>query len=271
MSKKVPLSVCVMACNDEWVLERCLAAVQWADEIVVAVDTKSHDRTEKIAREWATRVEVHRYEGDIEQKRWVTAHARHEWVLSIDSDEVVSPELAAEIQALFRAELPTEAGFAVNRIAFHLGRWVRHGDWYPDWKLRLLYLPRARWVGENPHGRAEVDGPVTRLAGDLAHYSYRDVADQIDRIQFHSSQAAHALHAQGRRARLTDVVVRPPARFLRSYVLKGGFLDGFVGFVVAAAIATSVFLKYTKLWELERAGPGRSGAGERPPGSPRDA
>jgi hypothetical protein len=262
MSERIPLSVCVMACDDDWVIERCLASVQWADEIVVAVDTKSHDRTEKIAREWATRVEVHRYEGDVEQKRWVTAQACNEWVLSIDSDEVVSPELAAEIQALFRAGSPQGAGFAVNRIAFHLGRWVRHGDWYPDWELRLLHMPRARWVGENPHGRAEVDGPVARLAGDLAHYSYRDVADQIDRIQLHSGEAARALHAQGRRARLTDVVLRPPARFLRSYVLRGGFLDGFVGFEVAAAIATSVLLKYTKLWELQRAARGQTeGAG----------
>jgi len=144
----------------------------------------------------------------------------------------------------------------MNRVAWHLGRWVRHGDWHPDWKLRLFERARARWVGRNPHGRAETDGRVARLDGDLLHYSYRDLADQLERIGVHTTQAAEALYREGRRPRLSDLVFRPPARFARGYVLKLGFLDGVVGFVVAATVAYSVFLKYAKLRERWQAGEG---------------
>ncbi len=243
-----------MACDDEDTLARCLESVAFADEIIVVVDTKSRDQTEKIATELATRALVHPYEGDLEQKRFTSGLASGDWVLSIDADEVVSPELAASIRAALAA--PRAAGYEMNRVAWHLGRWVRHGDWHPDWKLRLFDRSCIRWVGRNPHGRAEVTGAVSRLEGDLFHYSYRDLADQIARIHTHSSQAAEALYAEGRRAGWSDLVLRPPARFLRSYVLKGGCLDGPVGFIVASAIAYSVFLKYAKLWERARRPPG---------------
>lgn len=244
-----------MACDDARTLAPCLEALAFCREILVVVDPKSRDRSEEIARRLATRVERHPYAGDLEQKRFCTGLAGEDWVLSIDADEVVSPTLAASIRR--RIEAPGGlAGFEMNRVARHLGRWVRHGDWHPDWKLRLFRRGRARWVGRNPHGRAEVDGPTARLSGDLEHHSFRDLADQLDRIQRHSSEAAEALYADGRRPRLSDLVLRPPARFLRGYLLKGGFLDGWVGFVVAATVAWSVFLKYAKLRErcsVERA------------------
>jgi glycosyltransferase involved in cell wall biosynthesis len=248
----LPISVCVMACNDEHVIERCLESVAFAEDVVVALDSASSDRTGALARRLATRTDVHRYAGDIEQKRYVTSLARFDWVLSVDSDEVVSPELAAEIRALFAGGTPRSAGYEVNRVAFHLGRWIRHGDWHPDWKLRLFHAPRARWVGNNPHGRAEVEGSVARLAGDLEHYSYRDFSDQVDRIHIHTSQAADALFVAGRRAGIVDLTLRPLARFLRGYVLKRGFLDGMQGLIVAGGVGFSVFLKYAKLWERER-------------------
>jgi len=247
-----PISVCVMACNDEHVIARCLESVAWAEEIVVVLDPVSRDGTGDIARKLATRVDVHAYAGDVEQKRHATGLARRDWVLSIDSDEVVTPELAREIRSLFADGRPARAGYEVNRVAFHLGRWIRHGDWHPDWKLRLFDARRARWVGHNPHGRCEVDGPVDRLSGELQHYSFRDFADQIERIQRHTTQAAAALHATGRRTSAVDLTLRPLARFARGYVLKRGFEDGVPGLVVAGAVAFSVFLKYAKLWELER-------------------
>lgn len=248
----VRLSACVMACDDEETLERCLESLAFADEIIVVVDPRSGDRTEKIASELATRVAIHAYEGDLEQKRYTSGLASGDWVLSIDADEVVTPELAVAIQGALSS--PHAAGYEMNRVAWHLGRWVRHGDWHPDWKLRLFERAKARWTGRNPHGRAEVEGAVSRLSGDLLHYSYRDLSDQIGRIDTHSSQAAEALFREGRRARWADLVLRPPARFLRSYVLKRGFLDGVVGFLVASSIAYAVFLKYAKLWERRRRG-----------------
>jgi len=239
-----------MACDDEETLPGCLESVAFADEIIVVVDPKSRDQSEKIAIRLATRVEVHPYAGDLEQKRFTSGLASGDWVLSLDADEVVSPELAASIRGAVAA--PRAVGYEMNRLAWHLGRWVRHGDWHPDWKLRLFQPARARWVGRNPHGRVEVEGAVARLQGDLFHYSYRDLADQMERIQRHSREAAEALYAEGRRAHWWDLSLRPLARFLRAYLLKRGFLDGSVGLLVAGTIGYAVFLKYAKLWDLER-------------------
>ncbi|MBW2291911.1 MAG: glycosyltransferase family 2 protein [Deltaproteobacteria bacterium] len=249
-----PLSVCVLACNDEEILARCLDSLGFADEILVVVDAKSTDGSEKIAREKATAVVVHRYLGDLEQKRHAISLAANEWVLLLDSDEVVSGALAERICEFLSQSASDKriAGCEVNRLTFHLGRWLRHGDFYPDWKLRLFRRSAAAVVGRNPHGRVEVAGEVRRLMGDLEHYSYRNLADQIGRIQSFSDQAADSLYREDRRFRLVDLCLRPPARFLRAYALKRGFRDGMPGFIVAVGTAIYVFLKYAKLWELER-------------------
>jgi glycosyltransferase involved in cell wall biosynthesis len=245
------VSACVIACNEEAVLTRCLDSIAWVDELVIVVDAKSHDRTEEIARERAARVEVRPYQGDIEQKRYCTELASHDWVLSVDPDEVVTERLAGELQRVLR-QGESIAGYEINRITFHLGCWVRHGDFFPDWKLRLFRRSAARWVGTNPHGRVEVDGGSQRLDGEIQHYSYLDLADQVSRIQSFSTTAAHEMRAVGRRARISDLVLRPPARFARAYLLKAGFRDGIPGLIIAAATAFYVFLKYAKLWELTR-------------------
>jgi glycosyltransferase involved in cell wall biosynthesis len=251
------LSVCLLARDEEVELERCLAAVAWADEIVVVVDDRSRDGTEALARRLATRVERKPYAGDVLQKRYCTSLARNDWVLILDPDEVVPPELAASIQSVLasasRADsLQVPVAYRLNRVTYHLGRWIRHGDFFPDWKLRLFRRSRARFEGRDPHGRVEVDGPVGVLAGELLHYSYRDLADQITRIQFFSDQAARARVEQGLPFRLSDLVWRPPGRFLRSYLLKQGFRDGLPGFVISVASAFYVFLKYAKHWERTR-------------------
>jgi glycosyltransferase involved in cell wall biosynthesis len=258
------ISICVIACNEEAVLARCLDAVDWADEIVVVVDAKSHDRTEEIARKRAQRVEIRPYEGDIEQKSYCCGLASHDWVFVVDPDEVVTLDLARDIQRAIGRVSDADAGFEMNRITYHLDRWIRHGDFYPDWKLRLFRRSRATWRGRNPHGRVEVDGAVQRLAGEIEHYSYVDLQDQIARIQSFSDTAAREMFRNGRHARLADLVFRPAARFLRGYLLKLGFLDGMPGFIIAAATAFYVFLKYAKLWELER----RQGRADRPRPNP---
>jgi glycosyltransferase involved in cell wall biosynthesis len=250
------LSVCILACNEEMELERCIRSLGWADEIVVVVDEKSRDGSEVVARRLASRVERHVYSGDIDQKRFCTTLAKNDWVLIVDPDEVVSQDLAMSIRACLETEGGVEAGrssrpvaYQMNRATYHLGRWIRHGDFYPDWKLRLFRKSRARWVGRDPHGRVEVDGALRRLEGELLHYSYRDLADQIERIQAFSDQAARGLAREGARFRVRDLVMRPPARFLRCYVLRSGYRDGMPGFIIAVASAFYVFLKYAKLWE----------------------
>jgi len=247
-----PLSACVIARDEESLLPRCLDSLAFADEVVVVVDSRSRDGTEKIALERADLVEVRPYESYVAQNRHCTGLARNEWVLALDADEEVSPALAAEIRRRIAAP-GRVAGFEVDRVTFHLGRWIRHGDFHPDWRLRVFRRADARWGGDEPHGHVEVKGPVERLTGELRHYSYRDLADQVERIQRYSDAAADVLHRSGRRARWHDLVLRPPARFLRAYLLKRGFLDGVPGFAIAAATAFHVFLKYAKLWELDRA------------------
>jgi glycosyltransferase involved in cell wall biosynthesis len=253
-----PLSVCVIARDEEPELERCLDSVRFADEIVVVVDSRSVDGTEKVARERADRVEVRPYRGDIAQKADCVGLARHDWVLIIDPDEVMSPDLGEALRIRLAGAGEELAGIEIDRLTWHLGRWIRHGDFHPDWTLRVFRRTRARFVGQNPHGRIEVDGAVVRVRGELLHYSYRDLADQIERIQFFGGEAALALHREGRKFRCSDLVLRPPARFLRAYLLKRGFLDGMPGLIIAVATALHVFLKYAKLWELDR-GPGPAG------------
>ena len=248
-----PLSVCVIAGNEERDLPRCLASVGWADDVLVVVDTESRDRTEEIARASGARVFTRRYDGNVEQKNFALDQAKHPWVLALDGDEAVSDALRGALERALAAG-PSAAGYELNRMTFHLGRWIRHGDFYPDWQLRFFRRDRGRWAGENPHGRVEVEGRIERIDGALEHYSYRDLADQIQRIQAFSRITARRLHAEGRRARVRDLVLRPPLRFLRAYVLKQGFRDGFPGFAIAAATAFHVFLKYAKLWELEHVG-----------------
>ncbi len=255
------LSVCLLACNEADELARAIRSVDWADEIVVVVDAKSEDASEQVARQMASRVERRAYQGDVEQKRYAASLAKHDWVLILDPDEVVPEVLGKSIQRVLAegdakgsgedgADAPV--AYRLNRATYHLGRWIRHGDFYPDWKLRLYRRSKAQWVGRDPHGRVEVTGRVGELAGDLEHYSYRDLADQIDRIQFFSSQAADALMRDGVSFRLSDLVLRPFGRFLRTYFLRTGFRDGLPGFVISIASAFYVFLKYAKLWEKTR-------------------
>ena len=254
---KVPLSVCLLARDEADHLAACVAAVApVADEIVVVVDARSRDATEEVARRMATRVEVRDYAGDRDQKAFAVGLAKHDWVLLLDPDERVPPALADAVRDAVAGAAAGEGpdAYRINRITRHLGRWIRHGDFYPDWTLRLFRRSRARWAGRDPHSRVEIDGDVGRLTPDLEHHSYRDLSDQIQRIDFFSGEAARALDEEGARASVSALALRPPARFFRAYVLKQGFRDGAPGFVIAAATAFHVFLKYAKLWERQRRG-----------------
>jgi glycosyltransferase involved in cell wall biosynthesis len=222
---------------------------------VVVVDSKSSDATEEIARELGARVIEHPYQGNIEQKNFALTQAKRDWILSLDADEAITEPLAREIRSLLAAPPTDVDGYEINRVTYHLGRWIRHGDFYPDWQLRLFRRGAGEWSGVNPHGRIQLRGTVRRLPGECEHHSYRDLADQIDRIQDFSRIQACASHAAGRPARIRDMILRPPARFLRAYLLKQGFRDGVPGLVIATATAFHVFLKYAKLWELDRVSP----------------
>ncbi|HDH96448.1 MAG TPA: glycosyltransferase family 2 protein, partial [Proteobacteria bacterium] len=169
-SKKVGLSVVIIAYNEEANIERALASVAWADEIVV-VDSGSTDRTVEICRRHGARVIERPWEGFIAQKNFALAQAENEWVLSIDADEEVSPRLAESIKSVLAGDGRFD-GYMVKRRVFYLGRWINHCGWYPDWRVRLVRKSKARWVGDQVHETLEVDGAVGRIAdGDLNHYS----------------------------------------------------------------------------------------------------
>jgi glycosyltransferase involved in cell wall biosynthesis len=251
----VPLSCCIIARNEERGIRRCLESVSFADECVVVVDSRSSDATEEIARELGARVVGHPYQGNIEQKNFALTQVRGHWILCLDADEALTEPLANEIRSLLTAPPTDVDGYEINRVTYHLGRWIRHGDFYPDWQLRLFRRGTGEWSGVNPHGRIRLRGVVRRLSGECEHRSYRDLADQIDRIQDFSRIQARASQAEGRPVRIRDMILRPPARFLRAYLLKQGFRDGIPGLVIATATAFHVFLKYAKLWELEKVHP----------------
>jgi glycosyltransferase involved in cell wall biosynthesis len=241
------VSVVVITWNEEERLRACLESAAWADELVV-VDAESRDKTVQIAREFTDHVLVRPWPGFAEQKNFALDEARGDWVLSLDADEEVSGELREEIRSLLDADAPC-VGYRIPRRNIFWGRWVRHGGLYPDWQLRLFRRGRGRFVGRAVHESVEVDGPVGRLRSPLVHRSYRDAADFLTRANRYSSLAAEDWLRRGGRARLGDLVLRPLGRFASMYVLRGGFLDGWRGFLLAGLYAYYVFVRSLKVWE----------------------
>jgi len=246
------IAVYVITRDEEDRIGDCLASVAWADEILV-VDSGSTDRTVAIARGTGARVIVRDWPGYAAQKNFAVEQLAADWVLSVDADERVTPELAAQVRALVAAAAAGIAGASVPRRTWYLGRWIRHGGWYPDRKVRLMRRGRGRWEGEHVHERLAVAGAVRALGGDLLHYTYRDIADHLRTIDCFTTAAARGLAARGTRGAGCGMLVNPPLKFLKMYLLKAGFLDGLPGFVVAVLGSYYVFLKYAKLWELQRA------------------
>jgi glycosyltransferase involved in cell wall biosynthesis len=245
------LSVTIITRDEAADIAAALESVRWADEIVV-IDSGSTDDTVAIARRYTDRVCVREWPGYAAQKNIAASLASHDWILSIDADERVTPALAQEIRALLGSE-PSVSAFRLPRVTYHLGRWIRSTDWYPDYQPRLYHKHRARWTGAYVHETITADGAVGTLSHDLQHYAYRDIADHLETINRYTSLAARQMHEQGRRSGLLHLTTHPPLAFLRNYVAKGGFREGSVGFVISVMNAYYVFLKFAKLWELQRA------------------
>lgn len=248
------VSACIITFNEVDRLGPCLDSLAWVDEVIV-VDSCSTDGTAQLARERGAKVIERPFPGHVEQKNFAAEQASCEWIVSLDADERLSPELVSELQAALAAAPADVVGFSMPRITFYLGRWIRHGGWYPDRKLRAWRRGQARWGGRNPHDRVEPGpGRVERLRGDIQHYSYRDLADHLQKMNGYTTIMARARYQEGERFRLWRLLLSPPARFVRAYFLKAGFLDGVHGLFVAMLGAFYVLQRHLKLWELERAG-----------------
>jgi glycosyltransferase involved in cell wall biosynthesis len=244
----VPVTATVITFNEAANIQAALESLSWADEIIV-VDSESTDATVSIARRFTDRVIVRAWPGYSAQKNFAAEQAAHDWIFSLDADERVSPQLASEIAGVSGSQ-STAAGYRVPRVTFHLGRWIRSTDWYPDYQLRLYDRRRARWSGKYVHESVKADGPVIDLRGELLHYAYRDLAHHFQTMDRYTTLAAKQMFEEGRRAGFLDLAMHPPAAFLRNYVLRGGFRDGVPGLIVSAMNARYVGLKFAKLWEL---------------------
>lgn len=243
------ISVTIITLNEEDRLGDALDSVAWADEIVV-VDAGSTDRTVEIARQYTDRVIVRAWPGYAAQKNFADSQASGDWILSIDADERVSPELRHTIEEL-RHYGPRHDGYRLARRAWYMGRWIRHCGWYPDYQLRLYRRDRACWTGEYVHESVRVDGSVGTLSGDLWHLTRRSVGEHHEVLGRYTTLAAEQESLRGKRATLTRLLIQPLLTFLRSYVLKQGFRDGIPGLVISSFAAYYVFLKYAKLWEKQ--------------------
>lgn len=243
------VSVTIITLNEAAHIAAAIDSASWADEIIV-VDSGSTDDTVAIARAKGVRLETRGWTGYVEQKNFAHGLASHDWIFSLDADERVTPALATEVRTILATE-PARNGYRVPRVAYHLGRWVRTTDFYPDYQTRLYDRRAARWTGLHVHESVQVDGGPGQLVNELEHYSFRDLRDQLDRINHYSSLAARQMYERGRRTGAGDIVVHPPAAFLRNYLLRRGILDGTVGLIISLMNAYSVFLKFAKLWELQ--------------------
>jgi glycosyltransferase involved in cell wall biosynthesis len=250
------LSACVITLNEADRIAECLRSLAWCDEIVV-VDSHSTDTTRATAGALGARVIERDWPGYAAQKDFAVRAAAHNWVLCIDADERLSPELHREIDALRRSGFAGYAGWEMPRLTWYLGGWIRHGTWYPDHSLRLFDRRRARWV-DHPsypvHERVEIDGAIGRLQHHLLHYPYRAFSDHLRTIDHYTTLIAAGLRRRGRRSGAVALLLRPLAAFVQFYIIRRGFLDGWRGLLLAYLHAHYVRMKYAKLLVLSRSG-----------------
>jgi glycosyltransferase involved in cell wall biosynthesis len=254
----VKLTVTVITRDESAHIAAALQSVAWADEIIV-IDSGSTDDTVAIARRHATRVEVRDWPGYSAQKNYAADAASNDWILSLDADERVTPELGAEIRSLLEDE-PAARGYRMPRVTRYLGRWIRSTDWYPDYQLRLYDRRAGRWNARRVHESVELHGDDRhRQAGvlrhELEHYAYRDISHHLATIDRYTTLAAEQWLAEGRRTSALEALVHPPLAFFRNYILRGGIKDGAAGLLVSILNSYYVFLKLAKLWERQHAPP----------------
>ncbi|NIM91861.1 MAG: glycosyltransferase [Candidatus Aminicenantes bacterium] len=247
------ISVVIITFNEEDRLEDALKSVaKLADEVIV-VDRFSTDKTLDIAKKYTKQVFQREWTNFSDQKNFANDKASLAWILSLDADERVSPELLEEILRIKESE-PECAGFSIPRRVYYLGKWIRHSGWYPDRKIRLFRKEEARWEGEYIHEKLVIEGKIERLKGSIHHFTYRNIADHLERINNFSKLGAQKLYIQKKKARWFHLIFLPFFRFIRSFFFRLGFLDGFVGLVISVLNGYAVFIRYAKLREIWKKG-----------------
>lgn len=249
----LPLSLAIVSFNEELNIARCLRSAAGLAREIVVVDSGSTDRTKEIATSFGATVTHQPWLGHSGQKGVALGLCSQPWVLVLDCDEEISPALRESLEGFFRdGACEKFDGAECNRKVWFLGRWITHGDWYPDRKLRLVRRDKARMSGNDSHDKITVDGATTRLSGDLHHYSFPSMNRYIDKINPFADAFLERQKAEGRRWTLLVTLTRPCWRFFRAYILRRGFLDGFPGLWIAASTAYFTFVRYSRKFEDER-------------------
>lgn len=247
------ISGVIITYNEARNIARCLQSLQVVCDEILVLDSFSTDSTAQICHSFGVRFEQNTFEGHIQQKNEALQRASHPWVLSLDADEALSPELHASILAL-KKESPQKGGFTFNRLTNYCGKWIHHSGWYPDTKLRLVTKADAQWGGINPHDQLlpSKELQLQHLKGDLLHYSYYTKADHFKQIAYFSAIAAKELHARRIKSSIPTIIIKVAAQFIKSYFIKLGFLDGVAGWHIAVRSAYATQQKYQllrKLWQ----------------------
>jgi (heptosyl)LPS beta-1,4-glucosyltransferase len=232
-------------------LSRCLESVQWADDIFCVVDPRTNDGSDNVARCYTQQVVVHEYVNAAAQRNWALPQIAAEWTLVLDADEWVSPELVRRIQQII-ADPNSLDGYDIRRLSYFFGKRVNYCGWQRDYNLRLFRTAKGRYLDQRVHSKVVVDGSTGRIDEPMFHDTYRDFDEYFATSLRFTTWGAQDLYDKGRRASLFDLLVHPVARFLRMYVLFQGFRDGYHGAVLCGLSACTVFLKYAKLWNLQR-------------------
>lgn len=251
-SNSIKLSAIVITYNEEDKIGRCLdSLIGIADEIIV-VDSLSTDRTVEISESKGASVICQSFLGYAGQKNLGIEHSNYDYILSIDADEVLTPELIDSIRNI--KSPPNNTAYEFDRLTNYCGKWIKHGGWYPDTKIRIWEKSKGKWVGEGVHETLQLDDNtnIIKLKGDLLHYSIDSISQHIDQIQKFTSLAAEDLHRKGKTTSVATILFNPWFKFVRDYIFRLGFLDGFYGFVVAFNSAFATYLKYLKLYSLNK-------------------
>lgn len=248
MEKKIPVSVVILTKNEQARIAKCLDSVKWADEIIV-VDDESTDETVKIARQYTDRILLKKMDIEGRHRNWAYSQARNLWVLSLDADEIATPELKDEIITAL-SNNPKENGFTIPRRNYIGDFWVKYGGWYPSPQLKLFRKDKFKYEEVSVHPRAFMDDPCGHLRSDIIHYSYRDLEDFLNKLNNQTTREAQKWFDQNKPMRLGRFIWRSVDRFFRSYIGKGGRKDGFIGFVVAYYAGLYQFISYLKYCEL---------------------
>ncbi len=249
MKGKITVLVLVPNAGDR--LPRCLSSVTWADDIFCVVDTRTTDGSDAVARQFTDHVVYHEYENAAAQRNWAIPQIETEWTLVLDADEWVSEELARKIRQII-ADPGSCDGYNIKRVSWFFGRIIRYCGWHRDYNLRLFRTRKGRYLDRRVHSRVVVDGKVGVINEVIYHDTYRSFEEYLATCQRFTTWGAQDAYDRGKRAGWWDLSLRPALRFVKMYIIRRGFLDGYHGLVLCGLSAFSVFLKYAKLWNLER-------------------